>query len=223
MTSHSKFRIFLTDDHPIVRRGLQLMIALEKDLAVCGEADSAPAALEKILDLKPDLAVVDLVLKSSSGLELIKQLRCQMPKLKLLAFSMHDEGFYAERALRAGANGYVSKEEGTEMAINAIHQILQGKTYVSERMAGRMADRVARGGALGQSALEQLSDRELEVLEMLGDGLGSREIAERLRVSIKTVESHREHIKSKLGLAGASELVRYAINWRRPMPQSGPG
>lgn len=210
-----KTRVFLVDDHPIVRRGLQLLISLEPDLMVCGETESAPVAVEKVQALKADLVVVDLALKTGSGLELIKQLRSQHSKLKILVFSMRDEGIYAERALRAGANGYITKEEGTEKALEAIRIILQGRSYVSEKISAKMVERIAGGGAPGQTALELLSDRELEVMEMIGEGMGSREIAEQLHVSIKTVESHREHIKSKLNLTGASELVRYAINWMR--------
>lgn len=215
-----KVRIFLVDDHPIVRRGLQLLVSMEHDLTVCGEAESAPAALEKILVAKPDLVVIDLALKSGSGLELIKQLRSQNSKLKMLVFSMRDEGIYAERALRAGANGYITKEEGTEKALEAIRAILQGRNYVSARIASKMVERIAGGAVPGQTAMEVLSDRELEVLEMIGEGLGSREIAEQLGVSMKTVESHREHIKTKLSLTGASELVRFAINWMRSKQES---
>ncbi|HEY9174709.1 MAG TPA: response regulator transcription factor [Verrucomicrobiae bacterium] len=218
-----KTRVFLVDDHPIVRRGLQLLISLEPDLMVCGETESAPVAVEKVQALKADLVVVDLALKTGSGLELIKQLRSQHSKLKILVFSMRDEGIYAERALRAGANGYITKEEGTEKALEAIRIILQGRSYVSEKISAKMVERIAGGGAPGQTALELLSDRELEVMEMIGEGMGSREIAEQLHVSIKTVESHREHIKSKLNLTGASELVRYAINWMRTKRElSGP-
>jgi DNA-binding NarL/FixJ family response regulator len=216
-----KTRIFLVDDHPIVRRVLQLLISLEGDMMVCGEAESAPVAVEKVEASKADLAVIDLALKSGSGLELIKQLRSQNPRLKLLVFSMRDEGIYAERALRAGANGYITKEEGTEKALEAIRLILQGKNYVSEKVSAKMVERIAGGGAPGQTAQELLSDRELEVLEMIGEGQGSREMAEQLGVSIKTIESHREHIKAKLGLAGASELVRYAINWMRTKRELG--
>ena len=209
----SKVRVFLVDDHPIVRRGFQLLLALERDLMVCGEADSGPVALDRILTLKPHVAIVDLTLKASSGLELIKQLRAQSPGVRILVFSMRDEGIYAERALRAGAHGYITKEEGTEKAIEAIRLLMQGKPYVSERVSAKMVGQLAGGGASTQTPMESLSDRELEVLEMIGGGLGSREIAERLHLSIKTIESHREHIKEKLGLGRASELVNYAFNW----------
>lgn len=207
-----KVRIFLVDDHPIVRRGFQLLLALEPDVMVCGEADSAPGALERILALQPHVAIVDLALKSSSGLELIKQLRAQSATLKILVFTMRAEGFYAERALRAGANGYITKEEGTEKAIEAIRLLMQGKPYVSPQLADALIERMA-GKAVATTPIESLSDREMEVLELVGHGLGSQEVARSLGISMKTVESHREHIKTKLGLKSASELVGYAFHW----------
>jgi len=211
-----KTRVFLVDDHPIVRRGLQLLLSLEPDLMVCGEADSGPVALERILALNPDVVVVDLTLKTSSGLELIKQLRAQHRTVKILVFTMHDESFYADRAIHAGANGYITKEEGTEKAVEGIRLLMQGKLCLSERVAAKMMDRLVGGGAKAKGvSVESLSDRELEVLELIGTGLGSREIAGRLHLSIKTVESHREHIKTKLGLKGASDLVNFAFNWIR--------
>jgi DNA-binding NarL/FixJ family response regulator len=209
----SKIRVFLVDDHPIVRRGFQLLLGMEPDLTVCGEADSGPAALQKILTTKPDVAIVDLSLKGGNGLELIKQLRAHGLKLKLLVFSMRDEGLYAERALRAGADGYVTKEEGTEQAVKAIRLLMEGKRYLTQKMAERMMETLAGNGPGAQSGVESLSDRELEVLELIGSGLGSAEIALKLHLSIKTIESHREHIKAKLGLARATELVSYAFNW----------
>ena len=209
----SRIRVFLVDDHPIVRRGFQLLLGMEPDLMVCGEADSGPGALQKILTLRPDVAIVDLSLKGSSGLELTKHLRAQSLKLKLLVFTMRDEGIYAERALRAGADGYITKEEGAEKAIEAIRLLMQGKRYVSEKLAEKMMDNLVGNTSGAETAVEALSDRELEVLELIGNGLGSREIADKLHLSIKTIESHREHIKSKLGLARAAELVSYAFNW----------
>lgn len=209
----TKVRVFLVDDHPIVRRGFQLLLGMERDLMVCGEADSGPAALQKILALKPDVAIVDLSLKASSGLELIKQLRAQALNVKLLVFTMRDEGIYAERALRAGADGYITKEEGTEKAIEAIRLLMQGKRYLSDKVAEKMMDTLAGNTPGAGRAVEALSDRELEVLELIGDGLGSRQIAEKLHLSIKTIESHREHMKTKLGLTRATELVSYAFNW----------
>jgi DNA-binding NarL/FixJ family response regulator len=209
----SRFRVFLVDDHPIVRRGFQLLFGMEPDLMVCGEADNGPAALQKILALKPDVVIIDLSLKGSNGLELIKQIRAQSLKMKLLVFTMRDEGIYAERALRAGADGYITKEEGTEQAIQAIRSLMQGKRYLSNTVAGKMMDKLVGNSSGAGGAVESLSDRELEVLELIGNGLGSREIAGRLQLSIKTIESHREHIKTKLGLVRASELVSYAFNW----------
>jgi DNA-binding NarL/FixJ family response regulator len=211
--SGSKIRVFLVDDHPIVRRGFQLLLSMEPDLMVCGEAESGPAALQKIIALKPDVAIVDLSLKGSSGLELVKQLRAQGLRLKLLVFTMRDEGIYGERALRAGADGYITKDEGTEKAIEAIRVLMQGKRYLSDQVAERMMDSLSGNTTGREGAAQSLSDRELEVLEMIGDGLGSREIAEKLHLSVKTIESHREHMKAKLGLSRATELVSYAFNW----------
>ncbi len=207
--------MFLVDDHPIVRRGFQYLLNVEPDLLVCGEADSGPEALQKILTLKPDVAIVDLSLRSSNGLELIKQVRAQDLNVKILVFTMRAETIYAERALRAGANGYITKEEGTERAIDAVRSIVAGKTCLSPLMAQAIMARVAGKSTTPPTSLELLSDRELEILELIGSGLASREIAAKLHVSIKTVESHREHIKTKLGLKGAPELVNYAYNWMR--------
>jgi DNA-binding NarL/FixJ family response regulator len=209
----NKIRVFLVDDHPIVRRGFQLLLSLERDLTVCGEAEGGPEALQKILAIKPDVVVVDLSLKASSGLDLIKQVRAHSKQVKLLVFTMHSEAIYAERALRAGANGYIIKEDGTEKAINAIRLLMQGKSCFSQPVADAMMARVAGQPSVAGSALESLTDRELQVVELIGRGQGSREIATTLSVSMKTVESHREHIKSKLGLKRASELVSYAFNW----------
>lgn len=209
----SKIRVFLVDDHPIVRRGLQLLLGLERDLMVCGEADNGPAAFERIMALKPDVAIIDLSLKSSSGLELIKQLRVQSTDIKLLVFTMRAEGIYAERALRAGANGYIMKEEGTERAIEGIRLLMQGKPCISQAVTDAMMTRLTGSASHTKASFESLSDRELEVLELVGNGLGSRQIAQKLHISIKTIESHREHIKIKLGLKSASELVNYAYNW----------
>jgi DNA-binding NarL/FixJ family response regulator len=212
LSTPAKVRVFLVDDHPIVRRGFQLLLGLERDLAVCGEADSSSQALEKMIQLKPDVAIIDLGLRESNGLDLIKQAREHLPNLKILVFTMKNEQMYAERALRAGANGYITKEEGAEKAIEALRVLMQGKTYLGAQLTAAMVHRLAAGGQPGE-ATDLLSDRELEILEMIGSGLGTRQIAERLKVSIKTIESHREHIKTKLQLKKASELVNYAYNW----------
>jgi DNA-binding NarL/FixJ family response regulator len=209
-----KKRIFLVDDHPVVRRGLQFMLNVEPTMTVCGEAESGPEALQKIMAQQPDAAVVDLTLKGSSGLDLIRNLRSQCPQVRLLVFSMHDELYYAERVLRMGAHGYVTKEEGTEKAVEALRTVLQGRKYVSQPVANRILDTVGGSSAEPRGpSIERLSDRELEVLQMIGSGLGTRVIAERLRLSIKTVESYRENIKAKLGLSGATELTSYAYDW----------
>ena len=208
-----KIRVFLVDDHPIVRRAFQMLFSRQPDLLACGEADNGPAALEKILTLKPHVAIVDLVLKIGSGLDLIKQLRAQRLNIKLLVFTMRNEGIHAERALRAGADGYITKEEGPEKVIEAIRLVMQGHRYVSPEVAEKMVSRMTGHGSAAESPAHQLSDRELEVLELISKGLGSREVASALHLSIKTVESHREHIKTKLGLTRAAELVNYALNW----------
>ncbi|SPE60754.1 Two component transcriptional regulator, LuxR family [Verrucomicrobia bacterium] len=208
-----KVRVFLVDDHPIVRRGFQLLLSLEPDLMVCGEADSGPAALEKILALKPDVAIVDLSLKSSSGLDLIKQIRAQRSRTKILVFTMRGEMIYAERALRAGASGYITKEEGTEKVIESIRLLMQGKTCLSQPVAEAMMARLTGKSLPAATSLDSLSDRELEVLGLIGNGHSSRDLAQRLHLSMKTIESHREHIKTKLGLKSAAELVNFAYNW----------
>jgi DNA-binding NarL/FixJ family response regulator len=214
-SSRAKIRVFLADDHPIVRRGFQLLLGMEPDLMVCGDADSSPEALQKILALKPDVAVIDLSLRSSSGLELIKQIRAHLAELKILVFTMHAEAIYEERALRAGANGYVTKEMGTEKAIEAIRLLAQNKLFFSDSLTQTVIARMSGRAPTSRTSVELLSDRELEILEAIGNGLGSRQIAEKLGLSSKTVQSHREHIKTKLGLTRASELVNYAYNWLR--------
>jgi DNA-binding NarL/FixJ family response regulator len=214
-----KIRVFVVDDHPVVRRGFQWLLSLEPDLMVCGEADSSPIALQKILALKPDVVLVDLMLKASNGLELIKQIRAQGVTAKLLVFTMQEEAIYAERALRAGADGYVTKEEGGEKAVEAIRLVLGGKRYVSGTVAEKMMDRLTGRMTPAEAAIESLSDRELEILELLGRGLGSRDIAEKLHLSLKTIESHREHIKTKLGLSSSSELISRAFAWVKRQPR----
>ena len=215
MKSAAKIRVLLVDDHPIVRRGFQLLLGLEPDLMVCGEADSGPSALDKVVRLKPDVAVIDLSLKSSSGLELIKQIRAQSRDLKILVFTMHAEPIYEERAMCAGANGYITKEQGTEKAIEAIRLVMQGRPFFSPTLAETMFARMSGRTGPAATSAELLSNREIEILEAIGNGLGSRQIAEKFHLSGKTIQSHREHIKTKLGLASASELVNYAYNWVR--------
>jgi len=212
--STAKKTVFLADDHPLVREWLTNLIHEQPDLAVCGEAESGPAAREAILALKPDVAIVDIALKDSSGIELIKDLKSCCPNVRVLVLSMHEEAHYVERALRAGARGYVMKRETTRKVVTAIRQVLEGKLAVSEDMAASMASRFIAGKTLETaSPTAQLSDRELEVFELLGQGRGTRQIAELLGVSIKTVQAYCARMKEKLNLASATELLREAVRW----------
>jgi DNA-binding NarL/FixJ family response regulator len=206
--------VLIVDDHPIVRQGLAQLIDQEHDLHVCGQAEDAHAAMKAIRELAPDLAVVDISLKDTSGIELIKDIKVQHPGLPVLTLSMHDEGIYAERALRAGARGYVMKQEATERVVTAIRRVLAGEMYVSEGMAAKMVSKLVAGPAqAGGSPVDRLSDRELEVFRLIGTGYGTREMAEKLHLSVKTIETYRAHIKEKLDLLDANELLRTAINW----------
>jgi DNA-binding NarL/FixJ family response regulator len=212
--SKRKGTIFLVDDHPLVREWLTNLINQQPDLAVCGEAESCPEAMKAILPLKPEVAIVDIALRDSSGIELIKSLKQSCPNVAVLVLSMHEESHYAERALRAGARGYIMKRETSRKIIGAIRQVLQGKMYMSEDIATAMATQYVQGKTLGaQSPTELLSDRELEVFEMLGQGRGTRQIADLLRVSVKTVQAYCARIKEKLNLASATELLREAVRW----------
>lgn len=213
-TKNRKVRILLVDDHPIMRRGLAELINLEKDLAVCGEADSIQTALELIKRTEPHVALVDLSLKNESGLELIKDIKARYPAVLILVLSMHDELFYAERVLRAGAKGYVMKQQATDLVLKAIRRILGGEVYLSDAMSSKVLRNVTgKKTEKAGASVDQLSDRELEVFRLIGTGLGTRQIAERLSRSVKTVETYREHIKLKLDLKGSSELVQNAIQW----------
>jgi len=206
--------VFLVDDHPLVREQLRSLLEREADLAVCGEAADGPTALTLIIRLKPDLVILDISLKRSHGLELLKDLKELQPKLPVLVLSMHDETLYAERSLRAGAMGYITKEQATVNVLSAIRKVLAGQVYVSERMSERMMQKMVRGGPRPTgSPLEVLADRELEVFQMIGQGMGTRQIAEELRLGIKTVESYRARIKEKLRLSDANQLLQHAIQW----------
>lgn len=207
-----KRSVLLVDDHPIVRQGLAELINQEPDLHVTGQATSAAAAMEMIEREVPDVAIVDISLEDRSGIELIKDLRSRQPELPILALSMHDEALYAERALRAGAKGYIMKQEATEKVMTAIRRVLEGQIYVSDRMAARLLNQFvnAKPGD-DDTPLGRLSDRELEIFTMIGKGLGTRDIATKLFLSVKTVEAHREHIKEKLKLKSGTELMRMAV------------
>lgn len=211
--SAPRCRVFLVDDHPIVRQGLALFIDREPDLMVCGEADGATSALQAIRDSTPDFVVLDISLDGPDGLELLKILRARYPNLPVLILSMHDESIYAERALRAGANGYIMKQEATDKVLTAIRHILGGEVYLSDRLTKRMLQQFAHGSVSPREPLAKLSDRELEVYRLIGAGHGTRQIADELHVSTKTVESYQAHIKEKLSLRNARELVQHAIEW----------
>lgn len=209
-----KARVFVVDDHPIVRGGLAQLINQEADLQVCGEAADAAAAFEAIDALRPDVAVVDLSLHGPDGLELVKHLRARHLDVPVVILSMHDETLYAERALRAGARAYLMKQEAAEQVLLALRRVLAGEIYVSDRMASRLIGQIAGARpAAGDSPVRCLSDRELDVFRRIGRGCGTRQIADDLHLSVKTVESYRTHIKEKLGLTSAVELVRCAVEW----------
>ena len=206
-------RILLIDDHPLMRKGLALTLGAEPDLTIVAQADSAEAGLDLLTD-DLDLVVVDVSLPGMSGLELTKHLAAVRPGLPVLVVSRHDEGLYAERALRAGAKGYVMKLEDPEVIAQAVRRVLRGGIYVSPAIADRLLLGIASGANLAQqSPMELLSDRELEVFEMTGRGVPTREIAERLHLSVKTVESYRARIKTKLGLTTAAEFMQHAVQW----------
>lgn len=215
-----KHKIFVVDDHPIVRQGLVQMIGNESDMTVVGEGEDAYGSLRAIRAAKPNLVLLDISLKDSDGIELVKELKAQEPELPVLMLSMHDESVYAERALRAGARGYIMKQEAPPMLLGAIRQVLAGEIYVSGKMSATLLQRMVGGSAKKQSALpmDRLTDREMEVFRMIGAGKPVREIAENLFLSVKTIEAHREHIKEKLGFKTSAELLRYAI---RNSPDAG--
>jgi len=207
-------RVFIVDDHPIVRKGIADLLRQAPDMEVCGDAATIEDALRKIAELAPELVVVDLSLPGAGGLDLLKDLSLRHPELKAVVLSMHDETLFAERALRAGARGYVMKQEAVNELETALRRVLDGKIYLSPAMSERLLHLLARGKAPSDgSPLERLSDRELEVFEMIGRGMATREIARKLHLSVKTIESHREHIKGKLALPTAAKLVQHAAQW----------
>lgn len=209
-----KKRLLIVDDHPLVRERIAELIEQEPDLTVCAQADSATEAIKAALKHSPDMAIVDITLKDSYGIELIKQLRDLNPKLPILVLSMHEESMYGERALRAGAKGYLAKHEASKKIIDAIRRILRGEIYVSEELNRTLLQKVAGGKSnTSDSVIDVLTDRELEVFQMLGQGLVVRDIGERLFISVKTVEAHREHIRQKLKFKTSNELLRFAIQY----------
>src|SRR5690348_10749428 len=207
-----KRRVFIVDDHPIVRQGLAQLINNENDLEVCGHGEDAFESLRTIRQMKPDIALVDISLKESDGIELLKELRAQDPNLPVLILSMHDESLYAERALRAGARGYIMKQEAPQALLQAVRRVLDGQVYVSDRMSATLLQRMVGGRKPGgELPMDRLTDRELEIFRMIGAGESVKEIADHLCLSVKTVEAHREHIKEKLNFKSSAELLRFAI------------
>jgi len=209
-----KLRILIVDDHPIVRQGLARLLKSESDLAVCGHAEDAYGAMKAVRTLKPDMVIVDISLGETSGIDLIKDIKANEPEIPMLVLSMHDEMLYAERALRAGAKGYIMKHEGTQKLIAAIRAVLKGQLYISDKMASRVLSKLVSGAREeGTSPVDRLSDRELEVFRLIGEGCRTRQISEQLHLSVKTVETYRSHIKEKLNLSDATELLQQAIQW----------
>jgi len=209
-----KHRILLVDDHAIVREGFMEIINSMPDLQVCGQAGTVGKTIDAVSRLKPDAVVVDLSLQGGSGLELIKDLKALHPRLPMLVLSMHDEALYAERALRAGALGYVMKREEAGTVMRAMRSVLRGEVYVSESMRGRMLHKlVGRAKEIRGKGVKGFSDRELEIFQMIGEGLTTRQVAQKLHVSVSTVETHRAHLKEKLNLRNGAELMRAAVEW----------
>lgn len=205
--------VILVDDHPIMRHGLAQLVRAEAGLAVSGEAGSAREGLEVVEKVKPDLAVIDLTLPDKNGLELVKDIRAMHPATQCLVLSMHDEDLYGERALRAGARGYVMKEEAADHLITAIHKVLSGGLYVSEALNLRMLEQVTGASRNKATGMDALTDRELEILTLIGKGVPTKNIAAQLSISARTVEAHRAHIKEKLGITDGAALVRQAVQW----------
>jgi DNA-binding NarL/FixJ family response regulator len=207
-------RVLIVDDHPIVRQGLRRIMENEEDVLVCGEAETSRDARAAIKELNPDVMIADISLKQSDGVELVRDVRAHYPQLPILVLSMHDEAIYAERILSAGANGYIMKQAASEQFLIALRRVLEGGIYVSEAIGNNMIQRFAAGGShVSANPIDRLSNRELQILHMIGKGMSTRETAESLNLSIKTVESHRQRIKRKLNLNTGTQLVQYAVNW----------
>lgn len=209
-----KKKVLLVDDHPMMRQGLAQVINLQRDLTVCGEAGNAREAMERIAATQADLAVVDISLEGRSGLELVKDLHALYPHLVLLVMSMHDESLYAERVLRAGARGYVMKRAGGEAVLEAIRRVLSGRIYVSHNMSARILETLSgTRTVMATSPIETLTDREFEVFQLIGAGVNSRQIAERLHLSRKTVDVYRQRLREKLNLSNSTTLIQHAVRW----------
>jgi DNA-binding NarL/FixJ family response regulator len=211
----TKKTVLIVDDHPLLRQGLALLINQQEDMQVCGEAEEAHAAMQAVAQRRPDIMILDLSLNGPDGLEVLKGIRASDPDLPVLILSMHDEAIYAERALRARANGYIMKQEATEKVLIAVRRIMNGEVYLSDRMSNKMLQQYISGApSMIQSRISSLSDRELEVFRLIGEGRATREIAEELHLSVKTVETYQAHIKEKLALRSGRELIQHAIQWK---------
>jgi DNA-binding NarL/FixJ family response regulator len=211
----AKKSVLVVDDHPLMRQGLAMLINQQQDMQVCGEAEEAQAVMQAIAHRRPDIMILDISLSGPDGLELLKSIRASDPDLPVLILSMHDEAIYAERALRARANGYIMKQEATEKVLVAMRRILNGDIYLSDRMSNKMLQQYIGGSpSMIQSRIASLSDRELEVFRLIGEGRATREIAEELHLSIKTVETYQAHLKEKLSLRSGRELIQHAIQWK---------
>lgn len=206
-------KILIVDDHPVVREGLAMRIGMEPDLEVCGEAEDVPSALALLASVRPDLAIIDISLKKGNGIDLIASIKERLPTTRILVWSMYTEKLYAERALRAGAQGYLHKSRATSQLLDAIRAVLAGKVYVSEALANELLTRVVGGGTVERSLIDLLSNRELEAFELIGQGQTTEKIAALMNVSPKTVETYRARIKEKLGLKNVTELVQRAAQW----------
>jgi DNA-binding NarL/FixJ family response regulator len=212
MAAH-QHRILIVDDHPLVREGLTMRLSMQPDLQVCGAAASEDEALSLVNTLSPDLVLIDISLKSGNGIDLVKQIKSRHPSVKMLVVSGFNESLYAERALRAGALGYLHKQESSEKLLDAVSTVLSGKRFISAAMSERLLNQAIGAAAAAGSPIERLSNRELEVFRLIGEGLSTGAIAERLFISPHTIDTHRENIKRKLSLAEAGELTRTAVQW----------
>ena len=213
-TFGNKKRVFIVDDHPVVRDGLITLIEHEQDFKVCGDADDAAEALKTISELKPDVVIVDIGLKSSDGIELTRNIKTRYPRMPVVVLSIHDESVYAERALHAGASGYLMKEAASNNIITAIRTVLSGEIYVSDQMAKKfLGNAFSRKSDIGADPVAKLSDREFEIFRLIGSGYKVSQIADRMHLSAKTIETYRARIKEKLNITDASKLLRYAIKW----------
>ena len=215
-TNENKTQVLIVDDHPVIRDGLTTIINHERDLNVCGQAEDAYIALKAVAELKPDIVVTDISLKSSDGIELTKNIKARHPRLPVIIFSVHDEFIYAERALLAGAKSYLMKDSLSENIVKAIRAVLKGEIFVSDAISKKFLHKVARDKAdTAKTPIENLSDREFEVFRLIGEGLKASQIANQLHLSIKTIETYRGRIKEKLNLDNAGELLQYSIKWAK--------